>query len=152
VDGSEKMPNDLMESIEPFNLADAVPFETEYLSGFLAEKYDVEANTCFARANERLRQSTENALRQTVTGYTSVSAQACNVELRGSNVQYALLPVWMLNTAWNGQRYTFAVNGQSGKAIGNMPMDKGAFVRWWLILAAILGAVAFAVALLLTYL
>lgn len=41
VDGSEKMADDLMESIEPFKISESVDFQTAYLSGYLADKYDV---------------------------------------------------------------------------------------------------------------
>ena len=41
------------------------------------------------------------------------------------DVKYALLPVWLLNTKWNGQDYHFAMNGQTGKFVGNLPIDKG---------------------------
>lgn len=43
VDGSSKMANDLMESIEPYDFADAVDFSTAYLAGYFADKYDVDA-------------------------------------------------------------------------------------------------------------
>ena len=43
VDGSSKMADDLMESIEPFTMQDAVPFKTAYLAGYVADKYDVDA-------------------------------------------------------------------------------------------------------------
>jgi len=151
-DGSQKMPDDLMESVEPFDLRQAVPFRMDYLSGFSAEKYDVEAQVMFPRVNARIRESCSNALQSTVTGYSSVAPKSVNVSYHGSNVHYALLPVWMLNTAWKGQRYTFAVNGQTGEAIGNMPMDKGAFVRWWLIWGAVIGAVIFVLHLLSLFL
>ena len=41
VDGSTKIDDDLMESIEPFNFDEAVDFQTAYLAGYLADKYDV---------------------------------------------------------------------------------------------------------------
>ena len=70
VDGSSKMADDLMESIEPFTMSDAVPFKTAYLAGYVADKYDVDAQKSIQRANERIRQSTEDAFTQTVTGTT----------------------------------------------------------------------------------
>ncbi|MCI6866591.1 MAG: hypothetical protein MR871_01330, partial [Lachnospiraceae bacterium] len=40
-------------------------------------------------------------------------------------ITYALLPVWVLNTMYKGKLYTFAMNGQTGKFVGNLPSDKG---------------------------
>jgi len=144
VDGSTKMEDDLMESIEPFDIAGAVPFHTAYLSGFLADKYDVDSATSIARANERIKRSTEDAFRSTVQGYTTVIPEASTVSFQNGAAHYALLPVWLLNTTWNGQKYTFAVNGQTGRIAGDLPLDKGALTRWKLLLGAAAGAVAFA--------
>ena len=139
VDGSTKMDDTLMESIEPFNIADGVDFQTAYLSGYLADKYDVDSEASIGRANERIKSSTEQAFANTVIGYNSVVPETSNVCLSNGRARYALYPVWILNTMWNGQKFTFAMNGQTGKMAGDLPMDKGAFRRW---LFGIAGAVA----------
>ena len=148
VDGSTQMDDTLMESIEPFHIEDAVDFQTAYLSGFLADKYDVDAATSIHRANDRIKQSTEDAFASTVVGYTTVTPLSSNISLQNGRARYALYPVWILSTQWDGQNYTFAMNGQTGKVAGNLPMDKGAFLRW---LFGITGAVSAAV-LALSYL
>ena len=145
VDGSTKMDDTLMESIEPFNIADAVDFQTAYLSGFLADKYDVDAEASIERANQRIRQSTEEAFLSTVQGYTSVVPVSSTINLQNGRARYALYPVWILNTQWNGQKFTFGINGQTGKIVGDLPMDKSKFWTWLLGVAG--GATAAAVAL-----
>jgi len=145
VDGSSKMDDALMESIEPFRFDDAVDFQTAYLAGYLADKYDVDADTSITRANERIKKSTEEAIRRTVTGYSSVVTENCNVALSDGSSKYALFPVWILNTDWNGKKYTFAMNGQTGKFVGDLPMDKGAFTRWFIGIFAAGGALSFLV-------
>ena len=124
VDGSTKMADDLMESIEPFNCAEAVDFQTAYLAGYLADKYDVTAEESIDRANERVKKSTEQAFAETVIGYETVTAENTSVQFHGGKARYALYPVWLLNTTWNGNRYTFAMNGQTGKFVGDLPVDK----------------------------
>lgn len=74
VDGSTKMAVDLMESIEPFNCREAVDFQTAYLAGYLADKYDVTAEESIDRANERVKKSTEQAFAETVIGYDTDSS------------------------------------------------------------------------------
>ena len=149
VDGSTKMENNLMESIEPYDLSDAVDFQTAYLSGFFADKYDVDAENSVGRANERIRRSTEEAFASTVIGYTTVTPVSTNISLSNGSAKYALYPVWLLSTKWNGQNYTFAMNGQTGKFVGDLPMDKSAFVKWLLGIAGIASAVAFAISYLI---
>ncbi len=130
VDGSSKMPDDLMESIEPFDFSQAVDFQTAYLAGYVADKYDVEAQQCEIRANTRVKASTEIAFAGTVAGYDSVRPTYTNMQLMNAKAKYVLYPVWILNTTWQGKKYVFAMNGQTGKFVGDLPMDKGAFFRW----------------------
>ncbi len=124
VDGSSKMDDAMMEAIEPFDYSKKMDFQTAYLSGFLADKYDVDAQASQPRANERIKISMQDMLAQTVHGYATCVPDGCNVRLAGGKTQYALLPVWVLNTRYNGETYHFAMNGQSGKFIGDLPLDK----------------------------
>ena len=111
VDGSTKMADDLMESIEPFDFSGAVDFQTAYLAGYLADKYDVDAGQSIERANQRIKKSTEDTFAATVKGYTTVMPEFTNIRLQNGKAKYALYPVWLLNTTWQGHNYTFAMNG-----------------------------------------
>ena len=149
VDGSTKMDDTMMESIEPFRVEDGVDFQTAYLSGYLADKYDVNAEQSIARANERIKNSTEQAFADTVQGYTSVVPVHTSIQLQNGRARYALYPVWILNTQWNGQKFTFGINGQTGKIAGDLPMDKGLLRKWQLGVGAAVTAAAFAISYLL---
>lgn len=146
VDGSSKMADDLMESIEPYNISDAVHFQTAYLAGYVADKYDVTAEESIDRANQRVKRSTEEVFAETVEGYTTVTPENTSVQFHGGKARYALYPVWLLNTSWNGNQYTFAMNGQTGKFVGDLPVDKAAAKRWTFLLAAIFTAASYGVA------
>ncbi len=145
VDGSTKMADDLMESIEPFDFSEAVDFRTAYLSGYLADRYDVSAEDSRKRANERIKKSTEDAFRSTVSGYSSVISEQCSINCSGGKARYVLYPVWLLNTTWNDQKFTFAMNGQTGKFVGDLPVDKKAYLRYLFIGAAASSAIIFAI-------
>ena len=149
VDGSSKMADDLMESIEPFDFKDAVDFQTAYLAGYLADKYDVTPEISIERANQRIKTGTEQLFSQTVTGYNSVITENSHIELENGIAKYALYPVWLLNTTWNGEKFTFAMNGQTGKFIGDLPVDKKAFWKSVIGVGAGLSAVVYALAWLL---
>ena len=144
VDGSSKIDDILMESIEPFDFSGAVDFQTAYLSGFLADKYDVDSQQSIDRANQRIRKSTEDAFADTVTGYATVTPVNSNIKLQNGTAKYALYPVWLLTTSWNGEKYTFAMNGQTGKFVGDLPLDKSAYFKWLLGIAGVTTAVTFA--------
>ena len=148
VDGSSKMPDDLMESIEPYNFNEATDFQTAYLAGYLADKYDVDANESIDRANTRIKRSVEESFLKTVKGFDTVVPENTFVNLSNGQAKYALYPVWLLNTSWQGKNYLFAMNGQTGKFVGDLPMDKGLFGKWFAGIAGIATAVTF----LITYL
>ncbi len=145
------MDDKLMESLEPYNFKEAVPFQQAYLAGYVADKYDVDAKTSEERANERIKRSTENAFAETVSDYDSVSVENSNIRLSEGKAKYALYPTWILNTTWNGDKYVFAMNGQTGKFVGNLPMDKSLFWSYFFkttgITALILYALQFIVGL-----
>lgn len=138
VDGSSKISNDLMESVEPYDLSRAVDFQTAYLAGYLADKFDVTADECKTRANDRIRTSTEQSFAQSTAGYLSVIPENSNISLNAGKVRYALLPVWILTSRWNDEIYTFAMNGQTGKMVGNLPIHHPTF--WGMFAGISLGA------------
>ena len=152
VDGSASMENDLMESIEPFDFKEAVDFQTAYLAGYLADKYDVTADDCVARANERVTSSTEESFAATVSGYDTVETESSDIRLSNGKARYALYPVWLLNTTWQGKQYAFAMNGQTGTFIGDLPVDKGAYWRWFGMITAVFGAATYGAAWLINML
>lgn len=149
VDGSNQMDDELMESIEPFDVSQAVEFKNAYLAGYFANRYDVDADVNRERANERIKSSVYQAFRNTTSGYMSVSARRGNIHLDKCKAKYAFYPVWILNTTWRGKKYVFAMNGQTGKFVGDLPIDKGLRWKWHAIYALGFSAVFFALTWLL---
>ena len=134
VDASSKMPDDHMDSIEPYDYRELKPFSTAYLPGFLADKFDVTVEQCRERADQRCEGTFFSALRSTVKHYDHCTCMDCNVHIKRGQVHYALMPVWMLNTKWKGKDFLFAMNGQTGKLVGDLPVSWG---RFWGLFAAI---------------
>lgn len=141
MDGSQKMDDQIMESIEPFDMSQAVDFDTAYLSGFLADKYDVEAK----QGEERIRQRVDTTLYELMspsfTGYSSVTPSQKNLQVSHNRAKYLLLPVWMLHTKYKDKTYVFAMNGQTGKMTGTLPVDKAKKRLWFAGIVAAITAV-----------
>ncbi len=124
VDGSTKMPDAHMDAIEPFDYGALVPFSVAYMPGFVANRYDEDAEACRPRAKRRIEASVAQTLRDSVEGYEAVSCKSCEVSEDWAEPVYALMPVWMLGTTWEGQQFLFAMNGQTGRLVGDLPVDK----------------------------
>ena len=139
-DGSKKMPDDLMDSIEPFDYSEMKPFSTAYMPGFFADIYDVDDRESYERARDRGTHTAEHILDDTVSGYSTVVPVRKQVRMMPEKTAYALLPVWMLSTRWNGKNFIFAMNGQSGRFIGDLPVSMGRYFAWFAGIAAPLAA------------
>ena len=150
-DASSKMPDEFMDAIEPFEYKDMVPFDMSYLPGYLADKYDVSSEEDEQRADFRMKNTTVDAIRSTAAGYSLVPEKE-QVLIRPDKVHYAFFPVWMLTTKWNGDLHMFAMNGQTGKMVGDLPVDKGKFFLYLIgITLALMAALAVLFFLVLGY-
>lgn len=130
-DGSAKMDDTFMESIEPFDYQKLTDFDTAYLAGFFADKYDVGAEDGKERVRQRVRQSLQDEVLQTTIGYHTVVPASEHLDISHSKARYVLLPVWMLNTPYRGKLYTFAMNGQTGKMTGAFPISYKRAAGWF---------------------
>lgn len=142
VDASSKMPDDYMDALEPYNYNELKEFDMSYLSGFYADRYDVDAQKSRDRASTRIEDTTKDTFRNTVSGYATVSQRHGAINTKVKSAKYALLPVWILNTKYKGVNYLFAINGQTGKFVGNLPVDSGKYCKWLFGVAGIVAAVA----------
>ncbi len=133
VDGSTRFANDMMNTIEPFDYSKLIDYNHAYLSGFLAEKYDVSKEDAFTDAKNRTLNSTRQEMLNSMHGYSSKTIKKNDLESIETNVEYALLPVWMVNVKYKDKYYLFAMNGESGKFIGNIPLDKKRAVMYTII-------------------
>ncbi len=127
-DASTKMDDALMDSLEPYEMDKMVDYDAAYFSGYMADKYDVKSEDIRERVNMRIRSTFISEMRDTVKGYNYVNQKNDSVTVKDGKTEYAFLPVWMLSTKYNDEVYTFAMNGQTGKISGSLPIDNG---KYW---------------------
>ncbi|SDA23066.1 hypothetical protein SAMN02910447_02276 [Ruminococcus sp. YE71] len=132
VDGSSKTEDAAMDSIEPFDFKDMVAFTPAYLSGFLAERFDEDADKCFPRAQERIENTTRQELEDSAK-YDTVDVKNYQKQTTIEKTEYAMFPTWLLYTTYNDEKFFFAMNGQTGKFIGNLPISKPKLILYSLI-------------------
>ncbi len=143
MDGSSKMEDIFMESIEPYDYSQMVPFDMCYLSGYLADKYDVPSEQGESRIRERVQQTLQDQIQTTLLGYATVIPTNRQIQVANTKANYVLLPVWMLNTRYNGKLYTFAMNGQTGKMSGSFPICPKRTAAWFAGITGIVTAVSY---------
>ncbi len=123
-DGASHIADELMEAVEPFDYTKIRPFAMQYLSGFFAEKYDVDFAGMFPRIQARATQASDQLVRASFKGYNSVSVTNSDIKIMNTEWKYMLLPVWFMSFKYAGKTYEFALNGQSGKLVGDPPLSK----------------------------
>lgn len=123
-DGSKRIDDALMESIEPFDYTGIKPFSMSYLSGCAAEKYDVTKEEAAQRIDQRIQLAAKDELKRMASVYNSLESIQLNITYRQEKYVYALLPVWFFNYKYRGRDYSFAMNGQTGTMFGELPISK----------------------------
>ena len=147
----KKADRDLVEAVLPFQTKDMKPFKVPYLSSFQAEKRDLEQQDLQGEMDEEIRSYTKDIVTDSINSdYADISYRRLDITPVKTVWEYALFPVWVLTYHRKGDEklYYYALNGQTGKIAGELPVDTGKLLR----LSLFVGAVVFALALLLGYL
>ena len=129
VDASGKIDDLLTESIEPFDIKEAKEFSETYLAGYYADKYSVSAEESRQKANSRIANSTTSLFASTTRMYDSCAPSSSSISISDGRQDYVMYPVWLLNIKYGSKLYTFAMNGQTGKFVGELPIDRGKLGR-----------------------
>lgn len=153
IDSSTKIDNILTESIEPYKVSEAVKFDMAYLSGFFADKYDVDKNASTKRIKQRLFESMYDRMTDKLLSfkdYEKLKREYFTIDKLSA--KYLLCPVWILTTEWEGKLFTFVMNGQTGKIAGDLPMSKRALAKYLVLAFLCTAGITFAVAMFIFYL
>ena len=130
-DASEKMPDSVMDRLEPFNYGELTKFQMPYLSGYSSEKFNYTKDEMNYRAERRARTYVYQECRNSITGYDRVHVTGSHTRLQRKAATYALLPVWYFGYTYKGKQDVFAINGQTGKIVGKLPISKGKAAAWF---------------------
>lgn len=131
IDASEKMNDQLMDKLEPFPYDQLKSFKTQYLAGYIAEKYSYTDNELLPRVKDKIKHYIDSYIGSTVAGYNTVNYSDKQINTRLKNSDYVLLPVWMVYYDYNKKVYTFAMNGQTGKVVGKPPISPNKVMAWF---------------------
>ncbi|MDK8183538.1 TFIIB-type zinc ribbon-containing protein [Paenibacillus sp. UMB4589-SE434] len=147
IDAAEKMNDELMDKLEPFAYDQLESFKTPYLAGYIAERYSYNDEELFPRAKDKIYGYIDAYIDSTTNAYTSVSYADVQIDTTIERADYVLLPVWVIHYDYNQSKYTFAMNGQTGKVVGKPPISKAKVAAWF----AGISGISFLVLQLLTF-
>lgn len=116
----------MVEAVQPFPLEKAIDFKNQYLAGFQAEKRDIDYQTIKSQIHSELQDYSEKLLRDTASGYTTLTNVHASADITSEENEYVLLPVWLVtyrSSDSNKKVYYYAMNGQTGKVSGVLPIS-----------------------------
>ncbi len=120
----QKAQNAMLKGIFPYEFGALEPFYMGYLSGFQAEKRDIEKNVLTETVHQEIQSYAKKRMRDTVSGHHGFSVEHQNYHISEEKFRYTLLPVWVLTYQERaGNVYYFAMNGQTGEIVGKLPVD-----------------------------
>jgi len=131
VDASEKLNDELMDMLEPYDYGNLKEFKMPYLAGYIAEKYNFTDEELLSRVKQKVQPFIDSYVQSTINGYATVNYKQKEIQTAQKNAQYVLLPVWMFYYDFDGEEHIFAMNGQTGKVVGKPPLSKGKMTAWF---------------------
>jgi DNA-directed RNA polymerase subunit RPC12/RpoP len=146
-DALRNISDELMSSVEPFDYSTLDKFSPAYMTGFYAEEYNEDGETTFTKAKERADKAMQEKIISCVKGYSSTSVKTYNSNISNRSKKYTMLPVWLFNVKYNGQNFSFAINGQTGKVAGKLPKCKKLMIKYGVITFLVTQILAFLVRL-----
>ena len=120
----KKANRQLVEGVQPFPMKECKDFSMGYLSGFQAEKRDLERRDLEEEMHSEAKGYAKKLLRDTISGYATVNTKNTNIQSEQETWDYVLLPVWTVTYKGNdGKIYYYAMNGATGNVFGELPID-----------------------------
>ncbi len=140
-DASSSFSDNISEQLAPFDIREQKKFTPSFLSGFYADTADVSDTVYQDNALKIANDTSYNKIRKDAafSGVTVSPEDPCAMSSALDTVCHApmrvLYPVWFMSYQKNGRVAYAAVNGQSGKAAADLPVDIGKYVTGTLLLA-----------------
>lgn len=124
-DALKNLDNALMDALEPFDYSKLEKFNPAYMAGFYAEEYNEDEDVTLSRATERAKQTMLSRVEGAAGTYGIRYIKSSSERILDRKSKYAMLPVWLLNVEYKNKDYLFAINGETGKIVGKLPIDVG---------------------------
>ncbi|MFQ9389039.1 MAG: hypothetical protein ACLR1V_09835 [Coprococcus sp.] len=130
-DASEKMDDTLMAKLEPYRFDTLRTFQIPYLAGFEADQGDYRSEDLLSEVKQQVAGYAAEYARSTISGYTSVHIDHQQMDYENISSDYVYLPIWFISYRYRDKDYIFAMNGQTGKVIGEPPQSRGQKAAGW---------------------
>lgn len=134
--GLKKYDSEIMKDLEPYFLSEAKEFSYNDLKGFSLGKFDLKKGI-----KEGLKADILSGFKESLKGFSAAELKSMDVNFEKSSVKCVLFPVWLMNIRYDGKIYSFAMNGQTGKVVGSLPISRSLYLRYFLLCFAVIAVI-----------
>ena len=117
---TKSLPENLVEALEPWDLENLVPFNKEFLSGFITEKYQVDLEAGFSAARQRMDPTIRSMAKSDIGG-DEQRIHTIKTDHSGITFKHILLPFYVSAYNFKNKLYRFLVNARTGEVQGERP-------------------------------
>lgn len=123
---SRRNTNNVINTIQPFDVKAAVEYNANYLRGFTSEKRDLDVSKLTNEAYDRALSIGRARAQSTVGQYgRGVRWEREHLEVKGTRWVALYLPVWLYSYYDGRLTHFVAVNGRTGETMGSVPVRYG---------------------------
>lgn len=135
---SKSLPIKYAEALDPWDLENLLPFDEKFLSGFIAESYQLDLKGGFDNAKKIMDTKIRVDVKKNIGGDKQVIT-TLNTSHNNVTFKHILLPIWISAFRYNGKVYRFMINGRTGEVQGERPYS---FWKIFLLVVGILAVIA----------
>lgn len=140
IKASQQKAGRIPSSIARWDLKKLQPFNSNFLRGFITEKYTIPLKQGHLESKEEARRIADRWSRRDIGGDTQ-RVSSIDMTLSEETFKHILLPVYVSSYRYNGKEYNFFVNGDTGAVSGSRPYS------FWKIFFAVFAVIAIIIAI-----
>jgi len=134
------LPGKHLDRLQPWDFPALVPYADEFLSGFVAESYQVALAEGFEQAKGLMHPIIQRTICQQIGG-DHQRVHSTKIDYRDITFKHLLLPVWISAYQFQNHTYRFLVNARTGEVQGERPWSVAKIVILVVIIVAIIATI-----------
>jgi len=120
VGASKSISHTILDNLTPWDTTKLIPFNEKYLSGFESEEYSIGLDSGFEFAKMKMDIIIRQSIKRDIGGDQQIIDRK-QTTYHDVTYKNTLFPIWTAKFKYKGKIYSYAINGQSGKIVGDRP-------------------------------
>jgi ribosomal protein S27E len=142
VPAAQSVPRSRLARLEPWDLANLQRYQAAYLSGYKAQRYELDLNAGFEEAKTIMEPVIENDVRGDIGGDVQRISSVLT-SYSAITFKHILLPVYIGAYLFNQKSYQVMVNARTGEVQGDRPYSVWKIAFLILFILLVIGVIAY---------